>query len=152
MSGFVMLGFVMFGFVILGFVALTLVTFRFVILGFVMLGLRKEVFVIFGLVMLGLVMLGLVIFGLVLFGLVISGLRVAEDESPLFTMDPPTAVICVTFTVIVAVAFVEVANTLRDTEEYGGMVMSRVVKTENCKKDAVPPGGWLAIVKRTLRD
>ena len=49
-----------------------------------------------------------------------------------------------------ASAFVEVAKTLRDTDEYGGMVTSSVVSFENCKKDAVPPVGWLAIVKRTL--
>src|SRR5580704_7174087 len=118
--------------------------------GLVMLGL-----VIFGLVMFGFVtsafvMLGFVIFGFVMFGLVMSGLRTAVDESPLFMMEPPMAVICATFTVMVAAAFVEVAKTLRETEEYGGIVTSSVINFENCKKDAVPPVGWLAIVKRTF--
>src|SRR6266436_2903651 len=104
----------------------------------------------FGLVMLGLVMFGLVIFGFVTSAFVMSGLRTADDESPFVTTDPPIAEICTTFTVIVAAAFVEVAKTLRETEEYGGIVTSSVVNLENCKKDAVPPVGWFAIVKRTL--
>src|SRR5580704_7473722 len=113
--------------------------------GLVMLG-----FVIFGLVMFGFVTSAFVMLGFVIFGFVMSGLRTAVDESPLLTMEPPMAVICATFTVMVAAAFVEVAKTLRETEEYGGIVTSSVINFENCKKDAVPPVGWLAIVKRTF--
>src|SRR5579872_5409526 len=170
MLGLVILGLVILGLVMLGLVALTFVTFRFVMFGFVMFGLRNEVFVIFGFVMFGLVMFGFVmfglvmlgfvtswfvmfglaIFGLVMLGFVMSGFRTAEDESPLATTDPPMVEICATFTVIVAAAFVEVANTLRETDEYGGIVTSSVVNVENCRKEATPPVGWFAIVNRTF--
>lgn len=175
MFGFVIFGFVMLGFVMFGFVALTFVTSRLVILGFVMFGFRYDVFVMLGLVMFGFVMLGLVmfgfvmfgfvtsafvifglvilgfvIFGLVMLGLVISGFKTAVDVSPFVTADPPIAEICVTFTVMLAAVFVEVANTLRDTDEYGGIVRSSVVNVENCRKDAVPPVGWFAMENRTF--
>src|SRR5579863_8352191 len=99
-----------------GFVIVVFVIFGLVILGLVMLGFVTSAFVIFGLVMLGLVM-----FGFVMLGLVMSGFKTAVDVSPFDTADPPIAEICVTFTVMLAAAFVEVANTLRDTDEYGGI-------------------------------
>src|SRR5580658_7308094 len=109
--------------------------------GFSVLGLVMFGFVIFGFVTSAFVMFGFVIFGFVMFGFVMSGLRTADDVSPFVTTDPPMAEICATFTVIVASAFVEVAKTLRDTDEYGGIVRSSVVKVENCRNEATPPVG-----------
>ena len=65
----------------------------------------------------------------------------ADAEQPFVTTEPPIAEIWATFTVILAVVAVEVANTLRDTDEYGGIVRSKAVNFENCKNDAVPPVG-----------
>ena len=131
MSGFVMVVFVILGFVIFGLVMLGFVTSAFVIFGFVM--------------------LGLVMFGFVMLGLLASPFKTAVDVSPFVTVAPPIAEIWATFTVMLAAAFVEVANTLRDTEEYGGIVTSSVVNVENCRKDAVPPVGWFAMENRTFR-
>ena len=125
MFGFVMFGLVMFGLVMLGFVTSAFVMFGFVMLGFVM-------------------------FGFVMLGLVMSGFKTAVEVRPFVTVDPPIVEICVTFTVMLAAAFVEVANTLRDTDEYGGIVTSSVVNVENCRKDAVPPVGWFAMENRTF--
>src|SRR6267154_275840 len=115
-SGFEMFGFGVLWFEMFGFVALTFEMLGFEILGFEMLGLE-------------------------IFGLEMSGFRTAEALRPFVTTDPPIALIWATFTVTLAWGLVEVTNTLRDTEEYCGMVTSRVVNCENCRNDAEPPVG-----------
>src|SRR6266403_1305130 len=130
-SGFEMFGFGMLGFEMLGFEILGLLMF-----GFEMFGSVTSAFEILGFEMLGFEMLGLEIFGLEM-----SGFRTAEALRPFVTTDPPIALIWATFTVTLACGLVEVTNTLRDTEEYCGMVTSRVVNCENCRNDAEPPVG-----------
>ena len=91
--------------------------------------------------MLGFVIFGLVIFGLVMFGLVMSGLSTVEPLNPFVTAVPPIPEIWVTFTVTLAAALVDVTKTLRETDEYCGMVNCSVVRFANCKKEADPPVG-----------
>src|SRR6266481_2493271 len=131
MFGLEMFGLAVSGFEMFGFGVLWFEMFGFVALTFEMLGLE-----IFGFEMFGLLMLGLEIFGLEM-----SGFRTAEALRPFVTTDPPIALIWATFTVTLACGLVEVTNTLRDTEEYCGMVTSRVVNCENCRNDAEPRVG-----------
>src|SRR6266403_310082 len=129
--GFEMFGLEMFGLAVSGFEM-----FGFGVLWFEMFGSVTSAFEILGFEILGFEMLGLVIFGLEM-----SGFRTAEALRPFVTTDPPIALIWATFTVTLACGLVEVTNTLRDTEEYCGMVTSRVVNCENCRNDAEPPVG-----------
>src|SRR5690349_938998 len=131
-----------------GFVIAGLVMAGFVIAGFVMAGLVIAGFVTSKFVIAGFVMAGLVIAGLVIAGFVPSGFSVAEPVKPLGTRVPCGAVISAMLMVTLAVGFVDVTNTGRVALEVGGMLKSRVVSCENCRKDALPPGGWLAIVRR----
>src|SRR5882762_2282948 len=136
MFGLEMFGLAVSGFEMFGFGVLWFEMFGFVALTFEMLGLEILGFEMFGLLILGFEMLGLEIFGLEM-----SGFRTAEALRPFVTTDPPIALIWATFTVTLACGLVEVTNTLRDTEEYCGMVTSRVVNCENCRNDAEPPVG-----------
>src|SRR5882762_760924 len=131
MFGLAVSGFEMFGFGVLWFEMFGLLMF-----GFEMFGSVTSAFEILGFEILGFEMLGLEIFGLEM-----SGFRTAEALRPFVTTDPPIALIWATFTVTLACGLVEVTNTLRDTEEYCGMVTSRVVNCENCRNDAEPPVG-----------
>src|SRR6266478_3039604 len=135
-SGFEMFGFGVLWFEMFGFVALTFEMLGLEIFGFEMFGL-----LMLGFEMLGFEMLGFEMLGLEIFGLEMSGFRTAEALRPFVTTDPPIALIWATFTVTLACGLVEVTNTLRDTEEYCGMVTSRVVNCENCRNDAEPPVG-----------
>src|SRR6266403_1109273 len=136
MFGLEMFGLAVSGFEMFGFGVLWFEMFGFVALTFEMLGLE-----IFGFEMFGVLMLGFEMLGLEIFGLEMSGFRTAEALRPFVTTDPPIALIWATFTVTLACGLVEVTNTLRDTEEYCGMVTSRVVNCENCRNDAEPPVG-----------
>src|SRR6266403_144194 len=121
---------------IFGFEMFGLEMFGLAVSGFEMFGFGVLWFEMFGFVALTFEMLGLEIFGLEM-----SGFRTAEALRPFVTTDPPIALIWATFTVTLACGLVEVTNTLRDTEEYCGMVTSRVVNCENCRNDAEPPVG-----------
>src|SRR6267154_1129495 len=136
MFGLEMFGLAVSGFEMFGFGVLWFEMFGFVALTFEMLGLE-----IFGFEMFGLLMLGFEMLGFEIFGLQMSGFETAEALRPFVTTDPPIALIWATFTVTLACGLVEVTNTLRDTEEYCGMVTSRVVNCENCRNDAEPPVG-----------
>src|SRR5690242_21464570 len=100
--------------------------------------------------MAGLVIAGLVIAGLVIAGLVISGFRVVKLVKPPGTSVPWGAVISLMLTVTLAAGFVEVTKTGRVALERAGMLKSSVVSCANCRNDALPPTGWLAMVKRKL--
>src|SRR6267154_447622 len=126
MFGLEMFGLAVSGFEMFGFGVLWFEMFGFVALTFEMLGLE---------------ILGFEMFGLLMLGLEMSGFRTAEALRPFVTPDPPIALIWATFTVTLACGLVEVTNTLGDTEEYCGMVTSRVVNCENCRNDAEPPVG-----------
>src|SRR6267378_3994912 len=131
---------------IFGFEMFGLEMFGLAVSGFEMFGFGVLWFEMFGFVALTFEMLGLEIFGfemlgLEIFGLEMSGFRTAEALRPFVTTDPPIALIWATFTVTLACGLLEVTNTLRDTEEYCGMVTSRVVNCENCRNDAEPPVG-----------
>src|SRR5882757_8588158 len=119
---------------IFGFEMLGLEMFGLAVSGFEMFGFGVLWFEMFGFVALTFEILGLEIFGFEMFGF-----RTAEALRPFVTTDPPIALIWATFTVTLACGLVEVTNTLRDTEEYCGMVTSRVVNCENCRNDAEPP-------------
>ena len=131
--------------VIVGLVSVGLVIVGLVSVGLVIVGLVTSKFVIVGFVMVGFVRVGLVIVGFV--G---SGFSVVEPVKPFGTSVPWGAVISATLTVTLADGFVEVTNTGREALERSGRLRSRVVNWANCRKDAVPPGGWLAIVSRKL--
>src|SRR6266403_213849 len=126
---------------IFGFEMFGLEMFGLAVSGFEMFGFGVLWFEMFGFVALTFEMLGLEILGFEMFGLQMSGFRTAEALRPFVTTDPPIALIWATFTVTLACGLVEVTNTLRDTEEYCGMVTSRVVNCENCRNDAEPPVG-----------
>src|ERR1700737_3608251 len=122
----------MLGLEIFGLVALTLEIFGFGRFELLMLGLEIFGFVIFALGLLGLGILGLEILGLGMFGLEMLGLgasplRTTDWLRPLGVGDPPIELICTTFTVTEAWGLVDVTKTLRDTEEYAGMEMSKVM-------------------------
>src|SRR5882672_10146845 len=126
---------------IFGFEMFGLEMFGLAVSGFEMFGFGVLWFEMFGFVALTFEMLGLEMLGLEIFGLEMSGFRTAEALRPFVTTDPPIALIWATFTVTLACGLLEVTNTLRDTEEYCGMVTSRVVNCENCRNDAEPPVG-----------
>src|SRR6266481_803771 len=115
--------------------------FGFEMFGLEMFGLAVSGFEMFGFGVLWFEMFGFEMLGLEIFGLEMSGFRTAEALRPFVTTDPPIALIWATFTVTLACGLVEVTNTLRDTEEYCGMVTSRVVNCENCRNDAEPRVG-----------
>src|SRR5579859_452510 len=151
---FPIFGFPIFGFWTFGFWMLGFWIFGLPMLGFWTLGLLISGLPMFGSVTsafwtLGFPMLGLPILGFWMLGLLASGFKTAEALSPFEITEPPMAVICATFTVTVASGFVEVTKTLRDTDEYCGTAMSSVVNWENCRKEAEPPVGWFAIMRRT---
>src|SRR5882762_8892562 len=141
MFGLAVSGFEMFGFGVLGLLMLGLEMFGFEILGLLMFGFEMFGSVTSAFEILGFEILGFEMLGLEIFGLEMSGFRTAEALRPFVTTDPPIALIWATFTVTLACGLVEVTNTLRDTEEYCGMVTSRVVNCENCRNDAEPPVG-----------
>src|SRR5882724_9690735 len=115
--------------------------FGFEMFGLEMFGLAVSGFEMFGFGVLWFEMFGFVALTFEMLGLEMSGFRTAEALRPFVTTDPPIALIWATFTVTLACGLVEVTNTLRDTEEYCGMVTSRVVNCENCRNDAEPPVG-----------
>src|SRR6266478_396138 len=130
MVGLLIVGFEIVGLVIVGFEIVGLVTSKFEIVGFEIVGFEMV--------------------GFVIVGFVGSGFSVVELDKPFGTSVPWGAVISAIFTVTLAVGFVEVTNTGREALERGGILRSSVVNWANCRKDAFPPGGWLAIVIRKL--
>src|SRR6266403_2036895 len=132
-----MVGFLIVGLVIVGFEIVGLV-----IVGFEIVGLVTSKFEIVGFEIVGFEIVGFVIVG--------SGFSVVELDKPFGTSVPWGAVISAIFTVTLAVGFVEVTNTGREALERGGVLRSSEVNWANCRKDAFPPGGWLAIVIRKL--
>src|SRR6266403_1070026 len=158
-------GLLIVGLVIVGLTTLTLWNGAFEIVGFEIVGLVIVGFEIVGLVIVGFEIVGLVtskfeivgfeivgfeIVGFVIVGFVGSGFSVVELDKPFGTSVPWGAVISAIFTVTLAVGFEEVTTTGREALERGGILRSSEVNWANCRKDAFPPGGWLAIVIRKL--
>src|SRR5436309_540925 len=95
--------------------------------------------------------------GLIIVGTVPSAFSNTKLLKPPAERAPPGRTISSTFTVMVAVAFVEDANTVRAIPECGAIVTSTVVSGTGsgtgrgfgaAVKEALPPTGWLGIERR----